>query len=557
MNKKYTHTNEFTDLRPCLEYIYKNFGKEIFFSGRLTAYVKDLGPSIAECSVIGILEKENILNQIESICSIDINDRNILIDDIIYKLPIHLNKEAFRNTLEIVILSMGVELEEKKIQIQENSPVSSNTNDFKIMALEDDRDEDNNNVQKDLIIYQDDEGQTPANPPSDFEFDRSTGTIVKYLGQSKNVIIPAKIDGVQVKKIEDFCFAYGNNQNFEVAKVRGLLPKMWSFRDYIRIENVEIPQGVETIGCAAFYNNRIKLLKLPNSIKYIQISAFEHNIIETLNIPDSVQSIGNYAFTNNQIEDLTLGESLHSIGEGAFEYNKIKILNIPASVSVIQYSAFRRNQIKDLTLGENLWSVDYYAFEDNNIETLNIPASLVFIFDSAFRGNQIKDLTLGESLHSIGEGAFEGNKIETLNIPASVKSIGGYAFYDNEIKELTLGENLEAIGEFAFSFNKIKTLNITASVKSIGDYAFYDNEIKELTLGENLEAIGEFTFSNNKDDEGQTPANPPSDFEFDRSTGTIVRYLGQRKNVRIPEIIDGVKVKRIGDSAFKKIKLKN
>ena len=125
MDKKYTHTSEFRELKPCLDYIYNNFGSQVFFSGRLTAYVKDLGPSIAECSVIGILEKENILNQIESICSMDINDRNILIDDIIYKLPIHLNKEAFRNTLEIIILSLDIDSRYNKNNIQENNNINT------------------------------------------------------------------------------------------------------------------------------------------------------------------------------------------------------------------------------------------------------------------------------------------------------------------------------------------------------------------------------------------------------------------------------------------------
>ncbi len=125
MNKKYTHTNEFTDLRPCLDYIYKNFGSQVFFSGRLTAYVKDLGPSIGESSVIRFLEKENILKQIETISSMDVNERNILIDDIIYKLPIHLNKEAFRNTLEIIILSLDIDSRYNKNNIQENNNINT------------------------------------------------------------------------------------------------------------------------------------------------------------------------------------------------------------------------------------------------------------------------------------------------------------------------------------------------------------------------------------------------------------------------------------------------
>lgn len=382
-------SNEFNDLKSCLEYIYKNFGKEVFFSGRLSAYVKDLGPSIEESSVIRILERDTNLTQIESIESMDIDDRNFLVNDIIYKLPNHLNKDAFRSTLEIVILSMGVDLEEKKIQIQENSPISSNTNDFKIMAIEDYRDEDNNNVQKDLIIYQDDEGQTPANPPSDFEFDRSTGTIVRYLGQRKNVRIPEKIDGVQVKKIGDYSFAYMSVEDFELCKKRGDLCDGAFYNHYIRIENVVIPQGVETIGDFAFYTNMLEFLKLPSSIK----------------------SIGSSAFFGNQIIELTLGESLEDIEKCAFMFNFIETLNIPASVKSIGKSAFLDNQIKELILGEGLESIGDSAFRDNKIETFNIPASIKSIGDFAFFENQIKEIYLPHGIEYVDEIAFDDDVV--------------------------------------------------------------------------------------------------------------------------------------------------
>ena len=55
----------------------------------------------------------------------DVNDRNILIDDIIYKLPIHLNKEAFRNTLEIIILSLDIDSRYNKNNIQENNNINT------------------------------------------------------------------------------------------------------------------------------------------------------------------------------------------------------------------------------------------------------------------------------------------------------------------------------------------------------------------------------------------------------------------------------------------------
>ena len=544
-NKK---PDEFKELRPCLEYIYNNFGREIFFSGRLSAYVLDLGPSIEEYSVIRLLEKEKILNQIETIESLDINDRNLLVNDIIYKLPMHLNKDAFRNTLEIIIFSMGVDLENNK-----NTSINPATYESKIIYSKDDKDKtinskdsqknrydevlDEETRKKVLEMFKDDidaevkkiqenaEGNQNKNsniyetPASEFDFDKETGTIKRYLGTSKNVVIPAQIDGVQVKKIGDFSFAYGSVEDFKSDKQCGLLPDGAFYNHYTRIENVEIPQGVEIIGQSAFYNNIIEFLKLPNSIKSIEMSAFSRNQIkeltlggslefignsafrdnkiETLCIPTSVKSIEDLAFEGNQIKELTLGGSLEFIGNSAFSGNKIETLNIPSSVKSIGDFTFTGNQIKELTLGESLESIGEWAFDDNKIEILNIPASVKSIGDSAFEGNQIKKLTLGESLESIGGRAFDDNKIEILNIPASVKSIGDSAFRRNQIKKLTLGESLESIGNSAFGGNKIESLSLPKSIKSIESEAFINNNIKDIFVPDEIENIDKDAFDKN------------------------------------------------------------
>lgn len=44
--------------------------------------------------------------------------------------------------------------------------------------------------------------------------------------------------------------------------------------------------------------------------------------------------------------------------------------------------------------------------------------------------------------------------------------------------------------------------------------------------------------------------NEESDFLFEPSTGTILGYVGKRKNIVIPDEIDGVVVEHIGDEAF-------
>ena len=58
----------------------------------------------------------------------NINDRNLLVNDIIYKLPIHINKDAFRNTLELIILSLGIDLGGNNNKTQKDNPINTSTN---------------------------------------------------------------------------------------------------------------------------------------------------------------------------------------------------------------------------------------------------------------------------------------------------------------------------------------------------------------------------------------------------------------------------------------------
>ncbi len=442
-------SNEFTDLRPCLEYIYKNFGKEVFFSGRLSAYVKDLGPSIEESSVIRILERETNLTQIESISSIDINDRNFLVNDIIYKLPNHLNKAVFRSTLEIVILSLGVDLEEKKTQIQENISINTNTINTKI-----------------------------SSESSEFEFDKSNGTIKKYLGTSKEITIPQKINGVPVKIIGSF-----------------------SFKD-IGIEKVDIPIGIEEIKDYAFEKNKIEILHLPESLRSIGCSAFAENNISKLILPNNIENIDEFAFIDNNLEKLA----------------------IPLNLNSIKASVFSNNKIKDLTLHDYIENIDKYAFYNNKIE----------------------DLTLPKNLRSIGCEAFADNNISKLTLYSEIEMFDKYAF-DEDIIKFCLSNIINLIENRSLNNNKVikiirKLVEIEKDIVEIGGPVFIptDNPNVMNCYYGNSPKVKSCYYNNA--------------FLFDKSTGTINKYLGGSNMVLIPNKIDGVEVKHIDDFCFKATK---
>ena len=107
-------------------------------------------------------------------------------------------------------------------------------------------------------------------PPSEFDFDKNTGTIVKYLGYSKEITIPKKIQGVPVKIIGKSSFIN------------------------IGVEKINIPFGIEGIEFGAFYDNKIEKLHLSESLKHLGDSVFKSNKPKEVYLLKSIYSV--YSF---------------------------------------------------------------------------------------------------------------------------------------------------------------------------------------------------------------------------------------------------------------------
>ncbi len=96
---------------------------------------------------------------------------------------------------------------------------------------------------------------------SDVKFDRQTGTIVKYIANYTDIIIPDSFDGVTVKVIGDTAF-------------RG--------------------------DASVYVGNKLTRVIFPDSLEYIGYAAFSDNELVELTIPASVTGIGEFAFFNNE-----------------------------------------------------------------------------------------------------------------------------------------------------------------------------------------------------------------------------------------------------------------
>ncbi|MCW3490309.1 leucine-rich repeat protein [Dethiobacter alkaliphilus] len=315
-------------------------------------------------------------------------------------------------------------------------------------------------------------------PAGDYDYtvDNGEATIVKYIGDSSDVVIPDTLGGYPVTAIGEMAFLMNDP----------------------RITSVTIPDSVTVIERRAFGSNRLTTLTIPDSVVIIGNDAFVYNDLTSLSIGSSVESIGNYAFRGNDLTSVTIPGNVISIGRDAFDSNQLTSVTIGNGVETIGNSAFTHNQITSVTIPDSVITIGDDAFEENQLTSVTLGDGLISIGRYAFSDNQISSLTIGNSVESIGDHAFRRNVLTEIVIPDNVVTIGSYAFRENQINLLTIGTGVESIGNYAFRDNELTELIIPDNVTSIGRYAFMENSLAEITFGSGLESIDRETFRDNQ-----------------------------------------------------------
>ena len=106
---------------------------------------------------------------------------------------------------------------------------------------------------------------------------------------------------------------------------------------------INIPDTVKAIKESAFQHSKASSIIIPNSVTSIGYSAFEYcKKLSTISIPGSVKSISNAAFWGcKNLRRVILGKGTQKIGRNAFHgCDKLRKITIPTSVSSIAKSAF-------------------------------------------------------------------------------------------------------------------------------------------------------------------------------------------------------------------------
>ena len=196
------------------------------------------------------------------------------------------------------------------------------------------------------------------------------------------------------------------------------------------IKSVTIPASVTTIGERAFQgayylNEDQKLTNLtfaPGSqLTTISEAAFSDQGLTTVNLPNTVTTIGNYAFSSNKLTTITLSESLTKLPYDVFANNKLTGVLLPNSITTIDQNAFRGNVgvpsvgNKVLLFTEkrdhNYSNSDYHVINANNIKVSYTQNGQVIknrvLWRSDYKSNQF--ITIDNGYEIVPEKRFSHN----------------------------------------------------------------------------------------------------------------------------------------------------
>ncbi|WP_109301854.1 leucine-rich repeat protein [Aquimarina sp. AU474] len=319
--------------------------------------------------------------------------------------------------------------------------------------------------------------------------------LVDYRGSGGDLEIPSEIEYLRNSE---------GNSTYSVTSIGDRAADREGYSG--KLTSVVIPDGVRSIGDAAFGGNNLIAVDLPDALEHIGLGAFEQNQLTSVTIPDNVKDIERLAFNGNQLTEVTISGNVDDIDQFAFEDNpNLRLVTVEADDPPVLHKNTFVNADRDqidlvVPLGTRQTYLDsgWEGFRSASFDTFTVDgityvitslsevmavnytgtATAVTIPETVDHGGNTYDVT------AIGGKAFQNKELVSVQIPVGITSIGERAFGNNELASVEIPSSVTSIGEMAFSDNLLTEVTIPSSVQSIGAQAFYNNpELDLVTVG--------------------------------------------------------------------------
>ena len=306
----------------------------------------------------------------------------------------------------------------------------------------------------------------------DFRYSVMDGevTLTKYIGKSKEPVIPETIDGYPVTTIGWDCFEPTG--------------------DFVAIEKAVIPGNIRKIVNGAFSNNdSLKQVTFSEGLTEIGDIAFYHcHNLESPELPESLKIIGTHAFAYcEKITDMKLPKNVEEIGESIFEGTKY-FEDLPEGPTYLNdgdillcfKTGMGNADVNKITVQDGTrvvagGALSHYATKMYNVKTIEFPESVEYIGKSVCNiCPDLETVVFPDVLEEIPSNALTDTPVKNVNIPSQLKSIGSMAFYNCEnISSIELPDTMKEIGSSAFqNCSGMTKITIPEGVEQIGESAF-------------------------------------------------------------------------------------
>lgn len=301
-----------------------------------------------------------------------------------------------------------------------------------------------------------------------------------------------------------------------------------------RLKSILIPEGVLSIGAAAFEFCQIHQFDLPCSLKRFDITAFDFysDKVSSVSVHSNVEVIEGgkgwfyttiYADSGDvdRIRNLfashvSPSEAIEAIRfverkpNGGPYTEKLGYREWTWTFEVVQGNAVITSA--DSVGGDDCWLpsmlggrpvteiADQALCLSVNVVSMLIPEGVVKIGESAFEGcSRLESVILPTTLKSIGFSAFCGcSKLTNVKIPDSVTTIGACAFMTCGLTKVELPADLSAISDAMFyGCSKLTCVNLPKGVTTIGAEAFFGcTSLETVEIRKGVKSIEEYAFFN-------------------------------------------------------------
>lgn len=159
-----------------------------------------------------------------------------------------------------------------------------------------------------------------------------TISVDRYIGSDSDVVVPEKINQINVTEINSRCFSK-NNTIKSVTIENGIeILHTGAFSDCQKLTKVSMPDSIDTFEDSAIFSGCTNLsdVRLPSKVIKISDSMFRDCInLNSISLNNGLKEIGDGAFVNcSSLKSVSVPETVESIGDKAFgfEINNDEIL---------------------------------------------------------------------------------------------------------------------------------------------------------------------------------------------------------------------------------------